>query len=351
MGLGSEKRFRCMKRYLPILTFAAIGTVGLYVIRMNGHQTDCKEPEVRNMLEEVVEPEPNREARLIPMFVPTQREARPVEDDGEKAFYRSQEGLPNTIPEHPPFEYNLRSPKVRYPWKNDLNCSKFAVRFGKAIPFVHLLSFPRSGNSWTRYLTECATGFFTGSVYNSQKLYKLGYLGEYAKPSAGTTLLIKEHVFNKTFDAAQYPAILLIRNPKSAIESFASYRAGKGNLAYKGSKSDFRRLDNFFEKDIAFWERVATIALNGSQSLHVVVYENLKADPINEIRKIMKFLIIPEDPERLACLAKYTEGYVNRGQPEFNPFTAEQIVTMMETVRRVNALVEKRGFPSLPFSG
>lgn len=317
MDIGSIKQIHGMKIYLLILILVAIGTVGLFVVRMDHPQTGFKE-------------------------------LHPFEDDEEKTSYEVPDYLLSTIPEHPPLEYDLESPKVMYPWKDDTNCSKFAIRLGKALPFVYLLSFPRSGNSWVRYLAECATGFFTGSVYSDSKLFKLGYLGENEKAVKGTTLLIKEHIF-KQFDAEIHPAVLLIRNPMSAIESFVSFKQGKGNHTYGGSELDFAHLDKVFETRVAHWERVATLALNSSQDLLVVVYEKLKAEPINEIRKIMKFLIIPEDPERMACLAKYSEGPVNRGQPEYNPFTAEQIATMMEAVRRVNALVEERGFPLLPY--
>ena len=35
----------------------------------------------------------------------------------------------------------------------------------KSLPLMALASFPGSGNTWTRYLIEGATGVFTGSVY------------------------------------------------------------------------------------------------------------------------------------------------------------------------------------------
>ena len=35
----------------------------------------------------------------------------------------------------------------------------------------YLMSFPCSGNTWTRYLLEGATGAFTGSVYSDGSLF------------------------------------------------------------------------------------------------------------------------------------------------------------------------------------
>ena len=46
----------------------------------------------------------------------------------------------------------------------------FIVTFGKNIPIVGLASYPSSGNTWIRYLVECAAGIFSGSMYNDVML-------------------------------------------------------------------------------------------------------------------------------------------------------------------------------------
>ncbi|KAG0710472.1 WSCD family member [Chionoecetes opilio] len=53
-------------------------------------------------------------------------------------------------------------------------CLKYKTRFGVNLPRVWLLSFPASGNTWTRYLLEAASGIFTGSVYVDKNLIKNG---------------------------------------------------------------------------------------------------------------------------------------------------------------------------------
>ena len=52
-----------------------------------------------------------------------------------------------------------------------------AVRFGPtdSFPLTSLTSYPGSGNTWTRYLIEEYTGYYTGSVYNDTELYKGGF--------------------------------------------------------------------------------------------------------------------------------------------------------------------------------
>lgn len=52
--------------------------------------------------------------------------------------------------------------------------SRLTVRPGRGINQTWLLSFPRSGNTWTRYLVEAATGVFTTSVYHDELLIRLG---------------------------------------------------------------------------------------------------------------------------------------------------------------------------------
>lgn len=304
---------KSLKKFLLVPIFVILGTLGFFVVRRDDFPIVSKGP------------------RSVAM------------GDG-KAF------TGRDLLELPHLQYDLKSPNVTYPWKNDSTCGRFAVRLGVGLPRIFLISYPRSGNTWTRYLLEGATGFFTGSKYFDVQLYEMGYLGELEEPLNGTTLFIKSHLFKfEKYDPSKYPAVLVIRNPSQSIESFVSRKAGGADHFYKGSEQDFENLDMVFTTQLKSWEHIATIMLNNSINLHLLVYENLKADPINEITKIMKFFAIPIDPERLACLAKYSEGFTNRGQPEFNPFSANQSAEMMAAVRRVNALVVGRGFPPLPF--
>ena len=46
---------------------------------------------------------------------------------------------------------------------------------------VGLISAPSSGNTWTRYLLEKASGYFTGCAYNDTQLYSKGILYKASK--------------------------------------------------------------------------------------------------------------------------------------------------------------------------
>ncbi len=63
-----------------------------------------------------------------------------------------------------------------HPWFEDSQCKKYHISFSthKSLPLIGLASFPRSGNTWIRYLIEGATGIFTGSFYDNDCMTSLG---------------------------------------------------------------------------------------------------------------------------------------------------------------------------------
>ena len=62
------------------------------------------------------------------------------------------------------------------PWEEDAVCEKFRVQFmeNRSHPLMALVSFPGSGNTWTRQIIEGVTGFFTGSVDEDRSIYRKG---------------------------------------------------------------------------------------------------------------------------------------------------------------------------------
>ena len=66
------------------------------------------------------------------------------------------------------------------PWLDDHECEHFSVVFSKKkfLPLIGLVSFPRSGNTWIRYLIEGSIGVFTGSFYNSRCMVSQGRISK-----------------------------------------------------------------------------------------------------------------------------------------------------------------------------
>ena len=112
-------------------------------------------------------------------------------------------------------------------WESDPECSQYGTRFvvRHSLQTRALVSFPGSGNTWTRYLLEAATGVFTGSVYNDPGIIKAGHYGEAREYSDGSTILQKTHRSlmmpkSKMFGGR---GVLVIRNPYKAIISFYNW--------------------------------------------------------------------------------------------------------------------------------
>ncbi|KAK4322633.1 hypothetical protein Pmani_006610 [Petrolisthes manimaculis] len=189
-----------------------------------------------------------------------------------------------------------RSNKMWAIWEKDDHgspCREYLVRFSKGLPQVQLMSFPGSGNSWTRYLLEASTGIFTGSVFNDSLIYKNGMIGEQAKPDDGRTLVQKIHGrFFKSSELPTVPAVLLIRNPAKAIISWFKLRVTRSQVTQISyqlfNTSIFHQLvPEYLEK----WEMVTMDSLLEKKApVYLVYYERLKEDPISTLRVILAFL-------------------------------------------------------------
>ncbi|XP_037075993.1 uncharacterized protein LOC119097063, partial [Pollicipes pollicipes] len=116
-------------------------------------------------------------------------------------------------------------------WLPDPQCRHFVTKFARdnCLEVVRLASFPRSGNTWTRFMLETATGLYTSSGgpnyikyvkgeslrrsdeeiwshVKSQKraeLAHLGFIGETSLWTQGTTIAMKTHNFPEPWNATE----------------------------------------------------------------------------------------------------------------------------------------------------
>ncbi|KAK8747173.1 hypothetical protein OTU49_016657 [Cherax quadricarinatus] len=245
------------------------------------------------------------------------------------------------------------SRKARKLWPLDPQCSWVEVRFGLRLKKTWLLSFPRSGNSWTRYLLEAATGFFTSSIYNSTHLKYLGYLGEAEPPLRGTTLVIKTHSVGPLAHFPQFPVIALVRSPARAIISYWNYMSvEEAWRRFKGSvsRSSYRTaaFHKFVREKLENWKSIYVTVLRNTSRLHLVYYEHLREDPLKELRAILAFLGVRTSEARLACLARHLDGVAKGGQREVYPYTAWERAMFQRALAQLDVLFRLRGFPPLP---
>lgn len=98
-----------------------------------------------------------------------------------------------------------------------------------------LASFPGSGNTWTRYLLQQATGIWTGSVYHDKALPGSVFQSEDIQDSS--VLFVKTHKY-KQHDTKMYSkAVLIVRDPKDAI--YAEFNRQQGGRVGHASPEEF----------------------------------------------------------------------------------------------------------------
>jgi len=261
-------------------------------------------------------------------------------------------------------------------WFTDRQCGHYVTRFTRddTLKVVRLASFPRSGNTWARYLLEAATGVFTSSggpnynmyhtlgemrlsgeelrkkIYNrnSVQLTHMGFLGEIGRWTQGNTLAMKTHSLPQPWEdeeaateaadhdwAAFAPgeerkAVLLIRDPFKAFISLQLYSASQSvlNTDGGGHVDDVTGHDTANSTDVTalfrgetwfqfityyaqHWYDLNSQWLTATNATLVVAYERMRADPMAELRDLLNFLAVEPDPGRLECVRRHLEGGVH----------------------------------------
>jgi hypothetical protein len=158
-----------------------------------------------------------------------------------------------------------------------------------------LATYPRSGNTWTRTLIEKATGFLTSSEYCDRSLEKT-LKGEC---NATNSFLLKTHypalAFKHNVPQKELfkfdRAIVVVRNPFDAVFSFYNYISTKGSHVEKLNQTelhengfDIKQLVESYVRHHEYWLSAPTGRL-------IVRYEDMKRNPITELRKITDYLL------------------------------------------------------------
>ncbi|XP_069167741.1 WSCD family member AGAP003962 isoform X2 [Procambarus clarkii] len=264
---------------------------------------------------------------------------------------------------------NMSGPHWRL-WRTDVPgslCVNYETRCGVEVPRVWLVSFPGSGNTWTRYLLEAASGVFTGSVYQDATLVRGGYLGDLEAPDSGTTLVQKTHgaalYHHPNYDMMtrnhlvdpSFPAVLLLRHPAKALISYWKLLRTRNKTTLhvsQVSKEMFksRNFHRYVEAMITRWEKLAVDRLLWSSGpLHVLHYELLLNNTQLHLRRLLHFLGVPLDERRLACVSSHLEGsFKRKNNLDFDPFTKGEKEKMSLAMGRVHRLLLLAGYQGLP---
>nr|CAB3267771.1 WSC domain-containing protein 1-like [Phallusia mammillata] len=217
-------------------------------------------------------------------------------------------------------------------------------------------SCPGSGNTWTRYLLEKATGYYGGSAYGERIMHLSGFLGEMFPIGEGRTDFVKNHLMDpKRPDLQQ--VVLVIRNPYNAFISDFHRVSTKGNHTGRADRKTFDlNFLKYVQSTINYWMRMPENLLESKKPFLIIFYEHLVEDPITNVRKMVEFfpnkLLHPADLEsRLACLSQELKGSYKRKSAKltFNPYTSEMTKAMNEAIAYARrTLIEAGVKPVMP---
>ncbi|XP_069103161.1 sialate:O-sulfotransferase 1-like [Argopecten irradians] len=208
--------------------------------------------------------------------------------------------------------------------------------------FIHvgLLSYPGSGNTWTRHMIQQLTGYCTGTVYCDRFLAKKGFPGECVFPStkAKGCIIYKSHYNVKDKLRGFQKAIILIRNPFDALKAFFNWHTGKQsqysvNAAVLQKNNKTRIIKDRFhalvdpskfnstawsahvKRESTVWRDSYLTWLNVFQNRSLVVrYKDLRENLIPTLRKISKFLNVQSTEMDYICTDVNKEGQHHRKQ-------------------------------------
>jgi hypothetical protein len=200
-----------------------------------------------------------------------------------------------------------------------------------------LASYPRSGNTWVRFLLEKAVGELCGSIYKDRIM-----------PRGGEGIAIKTHAL----DSDKYDrAILVVRNPLDVIESYFFW---KRDVA--GKKAEW---DENMRVTTAEWRAHTKHWLAAACPVHRVRYEDLKSRPAEELAAILRWLgyeVAPKQIEAAVAAGQIEnmrelnqelgEKFFRRGEvgKSYASFNAEQLAFVRT---ELGELIELFGYGDL----
>ncbi|XP_071809550.1 sialate:O-sulfotransferase 2-like isoform X2 [Asterias amurensis] len=249
----------------------------------------------------------------------------------------------------------------------DLRCSKVELKAKNSLPFIALASYPRSGNTWTRSLIEKGTGIPTGSVYwkgeSKMQISKKVFIGGNIDFKTKQTICIKSHMSDTSHVKEFEGAVLLLRNPYSAIvaEIFRRLMIEK-KIAHDEAIKQFQSAEwtKFAKEQTAQWKTMALQWITHSKRIHVAHYEDLQQHTSEELTKIVQFLNVPVDKQRVLCavqehpsskttgIALGNHGLKTRVYLTKDPFPNEVRKLIDDNIKEVNSTLIKYNLTPLP---
>ncbi|XP_052766850.1 WSCD family member GA21586-like [Mya arenaria] len=207
---------------------------------------------------------------------------------------------------------------------NSTQCKHRQVKLSeRRLPLTGLLSFPGSGNTWTRHLIQQMTGIGTSSVYCDSGLRSKGFPFE-CNRELGKTIVVKAH---DTKDLVRFQKIiLLVRNPYDALLSYATYSKG-GHTKIPNTNTIVQASNNMINDSLRWFISLPSKTCSTFRGpIYILQYDLLKADLQTELEKLAQFLDISVPQADIECTVRLQEGNFHRKS------NAEDHLRMLRTV-------------------
>jgi len=266
------------------------------------------------------------------------------------------------------------SPSLPKNLSSSLDCSNiFQTRPDQQRNRTGFVSFPGSGAMWIRIMLEMGTGLNT-AIHMTEphkdggSLVTMSHhaLLDPAEPDPGWWYKIDSH---RRFANMLYfhgRAVLLIRNPFSAIISmFRHVHFGFHSSSDIAVKEDIlnlfkpesvrvfftRKFRKFASKSILKWRKIIEDWVILGDCL-VVHFEDVQEDKLKEIIRIINFLEVNPDHQRLTCLQYSTVDIFKRKSKKMprSPFSRQLSENIRKHIDQVDQLLQEFGHPGIPYN-
>ncbi|XP_071830508.1 sialate:O-sulfotransferase 1-like isoform X1 [Apostichopus japonicus] len=214
------------------------------------------------------------------------------------------------------------------------------VTVPSSLPSISVVSYPRSGNRYTR---TCLRDITRGNIlaYNSAHGSFLG--------AKGPTIKINRHD-DETILNFKEGAILLIRNPRDVITSNFFYyycfeQDQDDHVVTEWIKTSNELWTNWIEKNIEIWKLTYLDWLNKAERLLIVFTEDVANSPIREFARMLVFLNQTVSYEEIHCKI-YKSPWGKRKYLEFEPNLPQELI--QPAIDVLNKALTDKGASPLP---
>lgn len=165
---------------------------------------------------------------------------------------------------------------------------------------VYLVSFPRSGNTWLRYmLTALVRGDRVDAEAVEAIIPDIHHSDPGRRPSAGPVWVKSHTPAWRAPEAARI--VYLVRHGLEATRSYYRYLVLRGRLRPDEPIGSFLRTDDIWPcswaRHVEGW--LDQIGSSDPSQAMIVRYEDLRADPVGELSRVAAFLTVEADPQKI----------------------------------------------------